>query len=412
MDTKRQPAIAHLDADCFYVSCERVRYEGLRGKPVGVLGNQGACIIAKSYELKAKGVKTGVPIWEAQPLCPEAIYVKRDFQWYEVLSRKMMDIVKEYSLRVQYYSIDELFFDASLLPIAFGCSMLEAGRKLQHRILEEIRIPVTIGIAPTKLLAKLASDTAKPFGCAVHLLPEEQRALLQGRPVDEITGIAKRRAKTLHGFGIFTCDQFVDADRKLIRKLITKQGEDMWWELNGTSVMSLDTQRPPHKMVARGGSIGKATADLPIIEAWLVRNIERLTDALDHYGYVTDRLGLFLGFKDGTGSYGSTNLLGPTADFSHITPAVRSLFVCGHKIGKAVHYMHIIAEKLQFKGYEQQSLFLPEPTRPTFTEVLRKVNNRVGRFKVRSASTLPLTEIYADAANDYDICDVYGKSCF
>src|SRR4051812_41785385 len=118
--------IGHLDADCFYVSCERVRHPALKRKPVGVLGNQGACIIAKSYELKARGVKTGQPIWEAHQLCPHAIYVKRDFRWYEVLSRMILELVRTVSPAVEYYSIDELFFDASFLPRAFQTTMEEA----------------------------------------------------------------------------------------------------------------------------------------------------------------------------------------------------------------------------------------------------------------------------------------------
>src|SRR5206468_5246117 len=77
----RQALVGHLDADCFYVSAERVRYGELAGAPVGVLGNQGACVIAKSYEMKAAGVKTGVPIWDAVKLCPDGLYVKRDFRW-------------------------------------------------------------------------------------------------------------------------------------------------------------------------------------------------------------------------------------------------------------------------------------------------------------------------------------------
>ena len=90
----RTPAvIGHLDADCFYVSAERVRDAFLRDKPVGVLGNQGACVIAKSYEMKAAGVATGMPIWEALVKCPDGIYVKRDFRWYEVLSRLMLEVV-------------------------------------------------------------------------------------------------------------------------------------------------------------------------------------------------------------------------------------------------------------------------------------------------------------------------------
>ena len=110
---RSQVAIGHLDADCFYVSAERVRDEFLRGKPVGVLGNQGACVIAKSYEMKAAGVKTGMPIWEACASVPTGVYVKRDFRWYEVLSRPMLEVVREFSPRVEYYSIDEFFFAAA-----------------------------------------------------------------------------------------------------------------------------------------------------------------------------------------------------------------------------------------------------------------------------------------------------------
>src|SRR5262245_55778427 len=109
-------AIGHLDADCFYVSAERVRNSFLYAKPVGVLGNQGACVIARSYEMRPYGVGVGMPIWDAIKLCPQGVYVKRDFRWYEVLSRRMLDIVREFSPRVEFYSIDEFFFEAVPLP--------------------------------------------------------------------------------------------------------------------------------------------------------------------------------------------------------------------------------------------------------------------------------------------------------
>src|SRR5437016_9870300 len=115
----RPLAIAHLDADCFYVSAERVRDRFLQGKPVGVLGNQGACVIAKSYEMKALGVKTGMPIWESVKCCPEGIYVKRDFRWYEVISRQLLHLLQTVSPTVEYYSIDEMFFRAEQLAQVF-----------------------------------------------------------------------------------------------------------------------------------------------------------------------------------------------------------------------------------------------------------------------------------------------------
>ena len=152
--------IGHVDADCFYVSAERVRYPHLKGMPIGVLGNHGACIISKSYELKAAGVHTGMAIWDALALCPLAVYVKRDFRWYEVLSRKMLSIVRDYSPQVEFYSIDEQFFVVPDVSPSFA-------QRLQDKILEQVHVPVSIGIAPTKTLAKLISGSYKPFGWGV-----------------------------------------------------------------------------------------------------------------------------------------------------------------------------------------------------------------------------------------------------
>ena len=137
----RSTAVGHLDADCFYVSAERVRDGFLRDKPVGVLGNQGACVIAKSYEMKAAGVKTGEPIWEALVKCPEGIYVKRDFRWYEVLSRRMLDMARELSPRVEYYSIDEFFFQA---VVGRGQTLQELALAIRDRIWDRIGVPVTV----------------------------------------------------------------------------------------------------------------------------------------------------------------------------------------------------------------------------------------------------------------------------
>jgi nucleotidyltransferase/DNA polymerase involved in DNA repair len=102
----RFPAVGHVDADCFYASAERVRDPFLARAPLGVLSNQGACIIAKTYEMKAKGVTTGEPIWDAVKKCPEGVYAKRDFRWYDVLSHAMLDLVRLASPCVEYYSMD------------------------------------------------------------------------------------------------------------------------------------------------------------------------------------------------------------------------------------------------------------------------------------------------------------------
>ena len=242
----RPGAIGHLDAVCFYISAERVRNDFLNDKPVGVLGNQGAFVIAKSYEMKAAGVKTGEPIWEAFVKCPEGVYVKRDFRWYEVLSRKMLDVVQEFSPRVEYYSIDEFFFEAHPLGER---SLQQTAEYIRDRLWEAVRLPVTVGIARTKTLAKLISDTAKPFGALAVLDPELERAMLARTPVTDVCGIGGARAGRLAAHGMTTALDMALANRRFIRDLLTVVGEAIWYELNGDAVIPLYTKRPPHKMI-------------------------------------------------------------------------------------------------------------------------------------------------------------------
>lgn len=397
--------IGHVDADCFYVSAERVRFPHLRGRPVCVLGNHGACIIAKSYEAKAAGIKTGMPIWEALPICPNAIYLKRDFTWYEVLSRKMLATVQELSPCVEFYSIDESFFVA---PQA----TMETAHHLQRRILARVGVPVSVGMAPTKTLAKLCSHASKPFGCRVVASDDERLALLRGLPVTEVTGIARRTAARLAEHGLYTCDQFAQADRAFIRWLLTKRGEDIWWELNGIPVQPVLTARPRHKFVSRGGSIGKASNDIHRVAAFVVRNVERLVEALHYYRIVCDQLSLSLLFKGAGERCGRVTLPGSTADFDQLRQAALWLLPrVWQPRTLAVHYMHVIAGKLRRYAERQRGLFEAREA-DRVAEVKRLVNQAIGRFALRSGATLPLADVYADPANDYDICDIYGKSCF
>src|SRR5262249_23308457 len=151
------------------------------------LGNQGACVIAKSYEMKAMGVATGMPIWDALVKCPSGVYVKRDFRWYEILSREMLGVVREWSPQVEYHSIDEFFFAAT--P-ARGQPHQELAEAIRGAIWERVGVTVTVGVARSRTLAKLISDMAKPNGALAVLDRGAEEAMLTDRPVTEITGIA------------------------------------------------------------------------------------------------------------------------------------------------------------------------------------------------------------------------------
>lgn len=145
---------------------------------------------------------------------------------------------------------------------------------------------MSIGIAASKTLAKLGSDANKPYGFQVLTGKQAIEQLVATLPVQEITGIAGRSARKLAQHGIATVADFMAADRRLLRKLLTIKGEQLWWELHGQSVIPIVTSRPMHKHLARGGSLGKATGDIARVKAWLARNVERLVEALCINNYV------------------------------------------------------------------------------------------------------------------------------
>ncbi|HEY1190714.1 MAG TPA: nucleotidyltransferase [Gemmata sp.] len=403
--------VAHLDADCFYVSAERVRHPELVGKPVGVLGNNGACVIAKSYEMKQAGVKTGTPIWDAKVLCPEGTYIKRDFYWYEVLSRRMLDIVGSFSPRVEYYSIDEFFFAAD--PPGRGRTLAQTATAIRDHIRETAGLPVTIAIARTRTLAKLFSDTAKPFGAVAVTDRGHERALLSQLAVTEISGIAGRRAARLAPYGIRTCLDLAGADGRLVNRLLTKTGYELWLELNGQPVAPIRTERPPHKVLARGGSLMGNVSDPTLLWAWTVRHIERLIEELQFHGVRTCALGVQVAWKSGDATDGMSPLSCPSDRFDELLDAARVALRRAYIPNGTATHLHVIAPDLRRARGFQLSLFdEPNPRREALTAVKAAVNARYGRFKLRSGTTLYLPRVYKDPANDFDICDVRGKVCF
>ena len=368
-------------------------------------------MIAKSYEMKAMGVKTGEPIWEALVKCPEGIYVKRDFHWYEELSQWMFDCVKDVSTRVEYYSIDEFVFRAKPRPGQDFQGMAEA---LRDRIWDECGVGVSVGIARTRLLAKLLCKTAKPFGARAVLDKEGEEQLMADRPVTEITGIAGRRAERLLPWGIRTCLDLARADRRKVKHILTVVGEALWYELNGETTRDIRPTRPLHKALSRGGSFGESTADPAILYAWLVRNVERMVEELSYYKTLTSRLTVWVGYKNGGSGQGQFDLDIPTDRFDLLLDAARPCLRKAWIPRAQATRMQVIAERLRARADGQRNLFeAPGAERAAaLAKVKREINRRLGRFSLRSGATLPLAAIYRDSVNSYDICDIRGKICF
>ena len=282
---------------------------------------------------------------------------------------------------------------------------------LRGEIRERVGVPVTVGIARSRTPAKLISDAAKPDGALAVLDRDAEGQLLADRPVTEITGIAGRRAARLLPWGIQTCLDLAQADRRLVRSLLTAAGEALWWELNGEAVQPIHIHRPAHKALSRGGSFGESTAEPVVLYAWLIRNLERLIEELEYHGVTAGRLTVYLVYKNGRSGVGQATLPVPSDRFDVLLEVARPCIRKAWIPRTLATHMHLIAEDLTARRDCPLALFDPPEHRARAEAVARlkrEVNARHGRFVLRSAATLPLAPIYRDSANEYDICDIRG----
>ena len=194
---------------------------------------------------------------------------------------------------------------------------------------------------------------------------------------------------------------------------MTATGEALWWELNGTPVLPIHPERPPHKMISRGGSLmGPVTAPA-VLYAWLVRNLERLIEELEYNEVRAGAIAVWVGYKDGREGSGRSVLEAPSDRFDALLDHARGC-LRGAWIPKVpATRMQIFAERLAPRSMTQLGLFAPPTGRDNaLAKLKREANEKIGRFALRSGATLPLQQVYDDQVNGYDICDIRGKICF
>ena len=196
--------ILHVDMDAFYASVEIRDDPGLAGKPVAVGGpaKGRGVIAAASYEARRYGVRSAMPTSQALRLCPQLVLIAPDFERYTAESRRIMEIFRSYTPLVEPLSLDEAFLDVSGCQHLFG-DAIAIGRAIKRDILRQTGLVASVGVAPSKFLAKLASDLDKPDGFRV-IRPDEVRAVLDPLPVSKIFGVGPRTAKRLEALGVHT----------------------------------------------------------------------------------------------------------------------------------------------------------------------------------------------------------------
>lgn len=256
--------IALVDCNNFYASCERLFQPRLQNKPVVVLSNNDGCVIARSDEAKALGIEMGAPAFQIQPVLQQhrvAIF-SSNYTLYGDLSDRVMCTLSRFADQVEVYSIDEAFLN--LTSFRYD-NLTEYGRSIRNTIMQDTGIPVSVGIAPSKTLAKMANGLVKKKNkqAGVYCLDtmEKIKFVLQNTEVKDIWGIGLQYAKLLNRHGFITAWDVAQAPEEWIRKNMSVVGQRMYNELKGISCIAFEEMPPKKKMICVARGFGKLLSE-------------------------------------------------------------------------------------------------------------------------------------------------------
>lgn len=402
---------AVVDCDNFFCSCERVFRPDLNGRPVVVLSNNDGCVIARSAEAKRLGIKMCVPYYQMLQQFPNSgvTAFSSNYTLYGDMSARVMAVLREEAPSVLQYSIDEAFLDLS------GMDHLDLkawGERLARKVLRWTGMPVSLGIAPTKTLAKVASRFAKNYPgyrkCCMIATEEQRLTALKLFEVDEVWGIGRRISKSLAAYGIHTAWDFAQRSRGWVRAKYHVTGERTWAELRGENAIELDDFDTKKKSIMTSRSFPEMISDLGELRTHVANYAARCAAKLRKQNSVCAKVSVFIQsnhFREDLQQYDnftSYTFTTPTNTTTEIVSAalcvLASIFRSGIRYKRAGAMVSEIssAEAVQPDLFE----FDPEAARRfrSVSEAIDEINNRLG------ADTVVL------AAQQYTQKDSDGKN--
>lgn len=295
----RKSVIALVDCDSFFVSCEQSVNSELKGRPVCVMSGRGQCVISRSKEAKKLGIRMGMPYFQIEGQMKKATYINANHELYSKISKKVMTILKNFSPKVEVYSIDEAFVDLTGLERLYKKNYLEIAQMIREEVLKHTDIPVSIGVSSSKSLAKLASDKAKTMGEGVFLIGARKIVpLLQNTSIDEIWGIGKNLSILLRKNGILTAYELVCQDDLWLNKQIGIRGLEMKHELLGEMVSPVSNEVKLPKSIQKTSALAKFSSDKNYLKNSLNYHIHRACVKLRGINAKCKGVSIFLRTKD------------------------------------------------------------------------------------------------------------------
>ncbi len=388
---------ALVDVNSFYASCEQVFRPDLWGKPVVVLSNNDGCIIAANREAKALGVPMWKPAFEVLPLLDKhgVTVFSSNYALYGDMSARVMETLATLTPSMEVYSIDEAF-----LHVPESEHDLSAyGHALRCRVQQWTGLPVGVGIAPTKALAKVANRSAKrerERSRNVFVIDSDplRRSILREFPVEDVWGIGKRIAARLHAIGVHTAWDFTQLSDEWVRRELSVVGLRLKRELEGTPQLDLAVDPPPKQMIGTAKSFGHTLGDKDLILEALAWYVAEVAEKLRHQQALAGCMTLFLEtnpFREQDPQYRNQTQIRlpvPTDNTPCLTRYARFAFERIYRPGYLYKKVGVWLGDFSRPGAVQQHLFDadPQPGHSKTMEVMDRLNRRYGKATLRTAA--------------------------
>jgi DNA polymerase V len=389
---------ALMDCNNFYASCERAFNPKLRGKPIVVLSNNDGCVIARSNEVKALDIPMGAPAFKFQPLFRKhGVHVfSSNFALYGDMSRRVMDTVSGFTPDMEIYSIDEAFLRLDRMHD----EPLDLARKIRATVLQWTGIPVSIGIGPTKTLAKIANRVAKKqpeHGGTFSLMgyPDQDR-ILTGIEIEDVWGIGRQYSKKLREFGIRNAQQFSRLDKDWVKKRMTVNGMHTLLELQGIPCIPLDQTVATPKSIVCSRTFAQAVTDRSQLDQIVSGYAARVGERLRGQKCVAGQLQVFVltdRFRLDKPQYSNAATVSLAIPSSHTPDLIRAaqrvlgqIFKPGYEYRKA----GVMVFGIEKEQGRRLNLFEPSPEdrarSKALMDVLDRVNAKWGAMTMRVAA--------------------------
>ncbi len=394
----KQPIFALIDCNNFFVSCERLFRPDLATKPVVVLSSNDGCIVARSNEAKALDIPMGAPAFKWRDVFArhQVVQFSANFDLYGDVSRRITALLASITPRLEVYSIDEAFLDLSQLPISDYNAW---GRQVRTHILQWTGMPVSIGVATSKTLAKLASERSKKeadLGGALSLVAQPSEAFLQRTPVQDIWGVGWRLGPRLRAEGIHTAAQLAGLRPRRAQQMMGIRGRQVVAELNGASCFPLELEHKPRQSIARTRTFGRDTNNLSDLQAAIATFVVRGSFRLRQDDQLAQTAGLFLTTNRKKSNYQSWSraieLPQPTADPGKLIKLLTAELGNIHKQAVAYHRAGVwLGDFVPVQSF-QPDLFGVRDPQTHKSSIMRlsaidAINERFGKGTVTYATT-------------------------